>query len=242
MADQAEILSKARDITGNKPSVAVGETSIPDSAILAALDPVIRDLSRRYGDATTSKEVVFDAVPGQQDYSLDTYVGTGVYEIVEALRSIGYLPDVLTDGDEVDPGTGLPMCRYGNIRAGGQGAVFDKIIQTHRRQRQDELSWEIVRKADGDYLRLYPMPLCAEVVAVSIVSTGFDIDSLPQKTEACLVWAACVAIIDGVINRIMSDRATTSTWGEAQTRRLDLLKAQRDRYEQLYFKERDLLP
>ena len=61
----------------------------------------------------------------------------------------------------------------------------------------------------------------------------------PQIT--LLITGYSPAILDGQINRIMSDRATTSTWGEAQTRRLDLLQRQRDRYEELYAKERDLL-
>lgn len=244
MADKAEIISKARDITGNKPSVAVGETSVPDSAILAALDPIVRDLSRRYGDSGTSRQAVFDATAGHQDYPIASAVGADVFQIVSVMRSSAYTPDVLTDGDSIDPSTGLPDRRYGTVPAGGQGDVFDKIIQTRRRQRLDAFSWEVVRKADGDYLRLYPYPTSAEVVAVDYVTSGFDIDSLPDQTEACLVYAACVAIIDAHINRVMGERMSpaASPFGEAQAARLEVLRLQRDRYEQLYTKERDLLP
>lgn len=239
MADQAAILNKAREITGNKPSVAVGETGVPDTAILAALGPAVRDLARSFGDASSTKETIFTTTAGVQDYALADYVGADVSQVTEVMRSSAYVADVLSDEGEIDPEDGLPLKRWGTaIPGGGQGAVFDKIVATQRAGRIGRYSWEVV---NGTTLRLYPLPQGEEVVAVRYLAAGGTITDLGAETEACLVWAACAAILDAVINRIMSDRATTATWGEAQTKRLDVLLKQRDRYSDLYRQERNAL-
>ena len=243
MADKTVILTKAREITGNKASVAVGETMIPDAAILALLDPIVRDLARAAGAGSLSaKEILFSAVALQQDYEIATAVASDVAAIQQVYRSAAHVPDLLSDSDEVEPITGMPTLRYGgNIQMGWQGDVMDVIVGIRRKQRNDRFSWEVVSKADGDYLRLYPMPVYPEVVAVEYVIDGASIDGVSDQFESALVYGACAAILDAQINRIMSDRSITNTWGEAQGSRLKLLQAQRDRYESMYQSERDSL-
>ncbi|MGE5610990.1 MAG: hypothetical protein ACM359_17200 [Bacillota bacterium] len=232
MPDQATIIDKARQITGNKMDNAVGETFIPDDAIAAAIAPAVRDLNTIYGTATGLKEFTFTATPGVQDYDLQATLGADVYEVMEVIRSAAYLADGLL-GDEIDPQTGL---RFGNsaIPQGYQGDAMDVILAQWRKRRTDAFDWEVVNNTT---LRLMPAPMFAEAISVRYVTSAYTIDTLPANTESVLLFAACVAILNGIINRINSSRQTTDTYGQAQTERLNNLVSQRDYYQGAFEKE-----
>jgi hypothetical protein len=155
-----------------------------------------------------------------------------VYEVIEVIRSAAYLPDGIL-GNEIDPQTGL---RYGSstIPQGYQGDAMDVILAQWRNRRADAFDWEVVNNST---LRLMPTPMFAEAVAVRYVTSAYTIDTLPVNTESVLVFAACVAILNGIINRINSSRQTTDTYGQAQTERLKTLAAQRDYYQGAFDKE-----
>lgn len=234
MPDSATILDKARQITGNKPDNAVGETFIPDDAILAALAPAIRDLNTIYGNASGLKETTFTASAGVQDYGIEATIGPDVFEVMDVIRSGAYVPDDAINAADMDPATGLPMAQGSIIPAGYQGDAMDVIVAQWRAGHADKFDWEVV---NGDTLRLMPRPLYAETISVRYVASAYTIETLPANTETVLVFAACVAILNGIINRTNSSRQMTDTYGQAQTERLKLLVKQRDYYQGAFDKE-----
>jgi hypothetical protein len=236
--NSADIFEKARQITGNKESRIAGEIFAPNEAIELAIRPVVRELNKSYGSNAAAKEVSFSTVSGQQDYCIESSVGADVFRIDQVIRSRAYIPDTLLVDGEIDPASGLATSRHSTIHPGLQGSTFQSIIATMRTRRELDHTWKVVRKADGDYLRLMPPPDSVEVVVVSFTTTAFDIETLPEEAEVALVYAAAAAILDATLNRLLSDRyqqsqkmaPTASTHGEERVR---ILQSQRDHYQDL---------
>jgi hypothetical protein len=230
---QADIITKAREITGNKPDRSAAELEVPDAAITAEMARSIRDLNRIYGSASSVKEVKFHPVANQQDYAIATYVGSDVYRIDLVLRSNqDYPAGTLVDTSKVPQ-------RYQNlnnqvIHPGLQQDVFDTIEQMARASRADECDFEEI----GGNLRLFPTPTdAAEWVYVRYTATGYSISTLPDETESALIFAAVVAILNCQLNRLNSDRFSTRNQGETTDQRVRVLERQRDEYKASYLSE-----
>ena len=237
MPDLITVTGKARKIIGNQPDTAVGEVFIPDDVVDIALAPIVRDLNKLYGSASGMKEKAFTAVANQQLYTIADVIGSDVSEIVEVIRSSARCPDALPSAD-VDPRTGLPISRA-SIPQGYQDDAMEVIVGQWRARHADKFAWEIV---NGVSLRLMPVPAGAEDVIVQYVSTGASITTLPASTETALIYAACVAILNGQINRVNSDRATADTFGQAKDDRIRSMVQQRDYYQGQYDREVSKMP
>jgi len=229
-----EIIAAARAITGNKTDAGAGETSIDDAAIVAEMKTAIRDLNRIFGGSSGLKEIIFQAVVNQQDYSIAGVVGTDVYEIEEVIRSDAYVGDYLMDDPNDIVRMGRPFNDMAIIPAGLQADVFRTIIQLQRSSRMDRYDWETI----GDTLRLMPVPLETCWVAVRYTVTGYSIESLPTEAEIALQSACCAAILNAALNRRGSDPMTQNIQMLGATdQRLKTMTAQRDRYEAKYQSE-----
>src|SRR5687767_13468925 len=99
--DQATIITKAREVTGNKETRAVAERFATDTGIGIGLGKYVRELNKLVGNATGVKEVTFQTVDGQQDYSIEDEIGADVGQIQEVVRSGSYLAANLLDDTEV---------------------------------------------------------------------------------------------------------------------------------------------
>lgn len=226
MPVQSDIITKAREITGNKEDRSVSEVQIPDAAITADLVPVVRELNRIYGTTSSAKEVKFHPVAGQQDYSIATYVGNDVYRIEEVLRSEQDFPVGALNQSSIIPWKYVEVTEE-TIPSGLQGDTFRAIENAQRFERADGYSWQQF----GSLLRLFPVPeSAAEWVYVQYTATGFSMSTLPDETEPALVFAACVAILNCELNRISSNRFVSKVSGESSELRIKTLREQRNEY------------
>lgn len=234
----AEVLARAREITGNKVTRDAAERHATDGAILNAIQTHIRDLNLKYGNTTGKKEITFTTVAGTQDYDIPTYVGADVGQIDEVLQAGAYVADVLfSDGDEVDPTTGYANRSRARIPAGLQQDVFDTVGGILRARRNSDFSHKVV----GQKLRLFPPPQSAYKVVVTYATSGYSIDTLPIEAREAVVYAACYAIIDAMLNKIMSSiyaaQQDSQTGATVSDQRIKVLRDQRDRYEAKYNEE-----
>jgi hypothetical protein len=228
---------RARQITGVKIGRSPAETDVPDEAIEADLVTATRELNGAFA-GTALKETIFTATAGVQDYSIEDNVGDDVLRISEVRRSSAYTPDLIL------PDQDLRLDHSGRFNAGNssvidpglQGETFRVIIQqarAARAERQD--GWA---EAPGGLLRLMPPPIDAEVIAVEYVATGSDVTTLPDRAEQAMVYAACVALLNGAINRIGQDKVTSEVLRLGSTdNRIKTLRDQRDYYERKYENE-----
>jgi hypothetical protein len=234
----AAIIESAREITGNQISRQAGSTHAPDAAITAALQPLIRELNRHYGTTTGVKEAWFTATAAQQDYTIATVVGADVFRITDVRRSGEQVPASAIAAHDVDPRTGLPMTNRAAVDWGYETAVPAVILGQEQARRSALYEWEVV---SGTTLRLIPVPDAEEEIYVRYVATGFGIDTLPVDCETCLVYGACMAILDAHLNRINSAKWEAKqdalTGATTQQARVLAVKEQRDRYEELYERE-----
>lgn len=234
MLDTATVISKAREICGSKTSRAVGEDFATDLAIKYGMASAIRSVNQIFGDNTARKEATFTTVANQWEYTLTT-IASDIASIDEVIRSgtedmfAGNNPDTIFDSH----GNALPFDHDHIIDQGMQQDVWDLIVAQRRRRRNDEYSFE---EFNGK-LRLYPCPSGSETVIVKYTTSGATTESLPDEAEPCLVYAACVAILDTTINRLNSDRYTGATHGVVSEDRIKTLEKQRDRYEEMYRSE-----
>lgn len=231
----AAVIQKARDITGNHKDRSPAEIHIPDEAIQVDLASTIRLLNKRYGLDDGLKEVECTAVANQQDYTITSFVGSDVQTITEVLREGAHTPETVLGTDEQDY-LNRNLSTNGRravIPSGYQQDVFDSMVQTMRYNRNDRYSWEII---EGK-LRLFPKPSYAEKMSVRYISTGASIASLPNECETTLVYAACRAIIDCILNRMGMDRATQKAFGDTDMNRIKTLSEQRDRYSRMMNEE-----
>jgi hypothetical protein len=236
---KSDIINKARGIVGNKTENSAGEVMIDDVDIDIELAPAIRELNKIYGSSVARKEQWFVTVANQQAYSIAGVIGTDVSEIEEVLRSGSYLPDHLLDGS-CDRFLGCNGQFNGDcvIPAGLQADTFRAIVQQHRAELTDQFTYQI----RGDVLRLIPVPTCVEQVMVTYTTTSLSIETLPDETETALVYAASVALLDAMLNRIGADKITRAIQGMDTTdTRIKTLKDQRDRYERKYRAESNSL-
>lgn len=230
---ESEIFESARLSVGNVPSGVAGDLSVKDEALRAAMRPVVRELNRLFGTANSKKEVVFETLADTQDYPVATYVSASdVGEILEVSRSGMFVSDgSLRPNYDLDVngrvvGTGV-------IPDGYQGAAMDVIRNIERARHLDRYDWELAyNSSGGEVIRLYPVPSAAgEIVHVTYTTTGASIETLPDEAEDALHYAACVALLDGMINRLNALPTQMSESKEAASTQLRALTQQRDRYE-----------
>ncbi len=232
MITKTDIFLRARQIVGNKIGRSAAEQDVPDEAIEAELKTAVRDLNAA-NPGSALRDVTFTATAGVQDYLIVTYVGDDVYKIQDVWRGGAFTPDYLLDDSEprLDPRVSSSAATV--IHPGLQADVFRTIIQQQRADRFDRLGgWE---EAPGGKLRLMPPPVDAEIIAVRYVATGYAISDLPASAEQALVYAACVCLLNGMINRIGGDKVSVEVQRLGTTdQRIKLLEKQRDYYEQKY--------
>lgn len=208
----ADIITLARDITGNSNQGVGSVFNVPDNAITGMMSRFIRQVNEAIGDGSAVKEVFFPAIAGQQNYDYATFIGTDVDEIEEVLRAGANVPDF--DFNSVNAGYFLGLsgfnclgsfwCRDSAvIPAGLQGDVFQSMVERRRAMVTDLYGgWE---EAPGNRLRLMPVPTIAEVIYVKYTSTGASDSALPDRGKEALVLAACYCICDAVLNRFGTD-------------------------------------
>jgi len=236
MPTQAEVISAARQILGNKDTVVVGEQKVPDEAVALGMAPYVRRLNKQFGNAAGRKEAFFDAVPNQQDYLLSTVLGNDVSSVEEVVRSAEGLAADAFGPVEIDARDGTPLASGGVIPYGGQSDAMETILAQARYRRAEQFSWKIAYPAAGKSIRLMPCPTAVEKVYVSYVTTAGSIETLPDEAADALNYAACVAMLDAMINRINSERPKSAVGpvGDARDTQVKVLMQQRERYEALY--------
>lgn len=233
---EANIILKARTITGNEITNTAGENHVPDEAIRVELGATIRKITQKFGDSSALKEVRLTVVAGQQDYELSA-IASDVSSVFEVLRSDANVSagaviggNTLSDTPYNLPGFGAEAI----IPSGFQDDVFEDIIAGRRSRVRDRFSWEPV----GTKIRLYPPPTSAsEVIVVQYYATGSTISDLPEQCENLLVYAAVVAIFDCELNRLNRTRVATRAYGEADMIRQRTLMEQRKAYQSKYDSE-----
>ena len=339
-----DIIQAARDRTGNKADVAVGEQYVPDEAIIAGIREAIVEANTAFGQSSARKDVTFTAVRGptlqspgapmlaadysagilpagtynyrltallgngettvgpegvavtlsatgqvqltwapvpgatgynvygrttggelqlvstavngwvdagiavpgsgqptmnstggfgcyQQDYDVITYIGPDVQQIVEVIRSDAYVTDSSLFPLQVDPRTGIPFARAAFIDQAYQQDVLESISAQMRFRKADCQDWELINVGGRQIIRIMPPPTEPVLIAVRYIGVNDSIESLPEEARPAMEYAACVALLDAVLNRVNSD---PSGMGEnARDRRywLELVERQRDRYE-----------
>lgn len=199
---QADIITAAREITGDKASEAAADLHVTDAAIIEEMVPAVRELHHRFGTLAARAEAFFLAEASRQDYALSE-LAADASDVWDVRRSGAYLPDSGWYG-AVDARTGAGGAAYGMIPAGLQGDVFDVMEQQRRYRFDDSFTWEVVNKSDGAYLRLMPPPREGERVVVVYLAGGGSMATLPDKARSAMVYRAVTAILDGRINKVSS--------------------------------------
>jgi hypothetical protein len=247
-----QVIQAARDILGVVDDKALAERNVPDQAVRPGLRPAIRELNR-VTRSSGRKEAAFNTVANQQDYLLTSICSGGVDDVArldgKVLRESAHVPDDILSPGAVDPRTGLPLRGAGGtaIPMGYQGAAADVIVQQERWRHDDDFDEEIVTLGGVRYLRLFPTPEVVERAVMIYVTSGASIDTLPDTAQTAMEYAAVVALCDAMINRVNSQMpvfAGTNFGGDggggsgpASAERVKVMRAQRDRYEQLYLQE-----
>jgi hypothetical protein len=228
---QSQVLERARLEVGNLPSVIVGEQGVKDEAVLAALKWSVRELNALAGTNTSRKEVWFTTTAGTQDYSL-AVIASDIGEVEEVYDSRAFVSDYDLGGPTETDVRG----RYvedGVVSAGYQQAAMKSIIASYRWLKLDDYHWAIAYPSGTKSLRLFPKPEGAVSVLVEYTTTAGDITTLPNEAEEALHYAACVALLDCMINRTNNERHDPEQ-REARMTQVKTLTAQRDRYEGKY--------
>ncbi len=236
---EAEIIAAARRVTGLERDDAIGEQYVPDEAVLAQMAEAVLELNAAFGNSTGRREARFTATPNVQEYDLAAIVGPDVLAVDEVVRSGSFVPDDVLSPSDVDPLTGVPMGNGGVIPDGYQGSATDTIVAMARHAHVAEFDFAVT---PDQRLRLFPVPRAAETVVVCYTTTGQSMATLPEQARAAVTYAACVALLDGSINRLNHTRPDVRGAADALLVQMRALQAQRDRYERKYEAAKNRLP